>query len=34
MDEAGRHFIEGVRRFAIEQPLPDGLDVAALRAND
>ena len=34
MDEAARYFIEGVRFdpwFAIEQPLPDGLDLAALQ---
>ena len=34
MEEAARYFIEGVRFdpwFAIEQPLPDGLDLAALQ---
>ena len=34
MDEAARYFIEGVRFdpwFAIEQPLPDSLDLAALQ---
>jgi hypothetical protein len=25
---------DSIRGFAIEQPLPDGLDFAALRAND
>ena len=34
MDEAARYFIEGVRFdpwFAIEQALPDGLDLAGLQ---
>jgi hypothetical protein len=34
MDEAARYFIEGVRFdpwFAIEPPLPDDLDLAALQ---
>ena len=34
MDEAARYFLEGVwfdPWFAIEQPLPDGLDLAALQ---
>jgi hypothetical protein len=34
MDEAARYFVEGVRFdpwFAIEQPLPDDLDLASLQ---